>query len=144
VNLTIKDAQSKEYKYTMNKENNLYSLSAGILPSGIYSYVAQCVRNGKTFKSEGAFRVENSELELLNLVANHQLLKQLANKNHGIFSSINAYEKIIEHLKKQMSSKPIIVNERKADPLLNMAWVLLVIVLLISVEWGLRKYFGAY
>ena len=144
VNLKLVDAQKKEYSYVMNKESNTYSLNAGILPSGIYSFAGQCVRNGKTYTSVGAFRIENSEQELQNLVANHGLLKQVANKHQGIFCYPNELQKIVEHLKKQSSSKPIIVSEKKVDPIINLPWILLLIVLIITIEWGLRKYFGAY
>jgi hypothetical protein len=142
--LKLVDAQKKEYSYVMNKESNTYSLNAGILPSGIYSFAGQCVRNGKTYTSVGAFRIENSEQELQNLVANHGLLKQVANKHQGIFCYPNELQKIVEHLKKQSSSKPIIVSEKKVDPIINLPWVLLLIVLILTIEWGLRKYFGAY
>jgi hypothetical protein len=53
-------------------------------------------------------------------------------------------QKIVAHLKKQSSSKPIIVSEKKVDPIINLPWVLLLIVLILTIEWGLRKYFGAY
>ncbi len=144
VTLKVMDTKKKEFNYTMNKESSTYSLNAGFLASGVYTFVGQCTRNGKTFSAEGSFRVETSEQELQNLVANHELLKQLSNKHQGIFCHSKELSKIVEHLKKQNSSKPIIVNEKKVDPLLNIGWILLIIVFIISLEWGLRKYFGAY
>lgn len=144
VNLTILDANGKSFNYIMNKETDNYSLSAGILPSGVYTYKGKCQRNGKDYLSEGVFRVDNTEIELQDLVANHTMLRTLANKNQGITTSINEYKKIIEHIKQQASSKPRIINERKTEPFIQLVWVLLLIVLLLGIEWVLRKFYGTY
>lgn len=144
VTLKVFAADKKVYNYIMNKESSTYSLNAGILPSGVYTFMGECTRNGKKFISGGSFRIETSEQELQNLVANHELLKQLSNKHQGLFCYPKDYRKIVEDLKKQNTSKPIIITEKKVDPLLNIGWILLFIVLIISLEWGLRKFYGGY
>ncbi|PSR05702.1 MAG: hypothetical protein BRD50_00065, partial [Bacteroidetes bacterium SW_11_45_7] len=83
VTITITDEEGKEYPFTFNRTSNAYTLDAGFLPVGDYSFTASTSYNNEKFTYSGDFSVKPLQLELLQTKANHQLLYTLARKYGG-------------------------------------------------------------
>ena len=83
--------------------------------------------------------MEALHLEQANLTANHTLLKTISSITGGKMfypdqlSSLNA---------ELQTLKPVIYTHTRFSEMLNLLWVIILIILLLSLEWVLRKYHG--
>lgn len=143
INMKIKSekGQEKSYSFKITKESSRFELSN--LPAGLYTFTAEAVILGKKEGTSGQFLVTQSDLELDNLVADHNILKTLSNENNGDFVN---YKNIIE-LRKRLENKGLVnkvVSNEELKDFINLRWILALLIAFAAVEWALRKYFGGY
>ncbi|MCA6074286.1 hypothetical protein [Fulvivirga sedimenti] len=143
INLTIRESNGEEqtYSYVTSEGNSRYTVAG--LKEGVYSYFASTDLEGSTERVSGEFVVQKLNLESMRLTADFNLLRQISEKNGGEFYLWDE----IENLKNDLDSKEaqgIIFSEEKYLSAINLTWIFLLIVLLISVEWVVRKYYGSY
>ena len=144
INLTLTGPQGKKYTNRFNVSGNHYSLDLGTLPSGTYKWTANTTHEKKKYSKSGIFVVEDIGLEQATNTANHGVLKQLSKNSGGKFSSIKTYEKLLDQLE---ARNDITAIERMTIDFWNLvdSWVfMLLIALIFSLEWFLKRYFGAY
>ncbi len=110
---------------------------------GTYSYVARTKIGEESLIERGEFVVNALQLEQLQLTANHDLLKQISTKSGGKYFHLSQRNALRDELL-QTDFKGIIHSDNDRTPLINSFWVICVIVGLLSVEWGLRKFWGGY
>jgi hypothetical protein len=144
VALSIRDRAGKEFTYTFTKLGKAYTLNAGILPVGNYSYKASTNFNGQALAFEGRFSVQPIQLELFEATANHAVLRQLSAKFGGETLPPNQMASIAEKIKNNQSVKPVIYQTTQTKPLINLKWIFALLAGLLAAEWFLRRYFGAY
>jgi hypothetical protein len=144
VTLSIRNREGKEYTYNFNKLGKAYSLNAGILPVGTYSYKATTNFNGQALEFEGKFSVQPIQLELFESTANHAVLRQLSAKFGGEQVLPGALSSLVDKIKANQSVKPVIYQTTKTNPLINLKWIFAILAFLLAFEWFLRRYFGAY
>ena len=144
VNIVITDANNKKFPFAFTKTTNAYRLNAGVFPVGEYSYEARVKVGEKLYTQKGKFSVSALQIELTNTVADHQLLYHLS-KNHGgeLVYPVNM-DKLVEKLQAREDVKSVSYSENKLDDLLNLKWIFFLLLVLLSVEWFLRKRNGAY
>ena len=83
-------------------------------------------------------------LETANLVADHDLLKGMAKITGGQYFEKDKIAEVADVIKKNDNIKPIATYTKKYSMLLNSPWYLAAIVLLLGIEWFLRKWNGGY
>lgn len=142
VQIVVKDAAGKDYKYVFAKNANAYYLNMGSLPQGDYTYTATTSLSGKNYVAKGAFVVAETILESVELVANHSMLKTISQKTGGEKVYARQMDSIVELIKRNEYVKPVIHSEVSNNRLIENIWYWLVIVLCLSGEWFLRKYWG--
>ncbi len=136
---SVENHKGVQGDYNFSRQGSGYTLSLGTLPEGLYRYTATTTYDGTTYTAEGAFAVEALHLEQANLTANHTLLKTISSISGGKMfypdqlSSLNA---------ELQTLKPVIYTHTRFSEMLNLLWVLILIILLLSLEWVLRKYHG--
>lgn len=142
--LTLKsaDGNTTEKKFFFNRTAGGYALNLGQLPSGNYKYTASTRFNGHTLTSTGSFVVEEQQMEALNLVANHSLLYTMATTTGGQMVDAHNVAQIEELLKQRDDMKTLIYSETRYSDMLNLPLIFILIILLLGVEWFLRKYNG--
>ncbi len=142
--ITLINQDKKEYKYTYSRSSNYYTLSAGMLPTGRYSYVSKVNYSGEALEQKGSFSVQNIQLELYDLTARHDLLRALADKYGGeVFiagQSAGLANKILSNSK----IKPVVYQSSDTKFVINFKWLFGLLMLLLSIEWFLRRYMGSY
>ncbi len=142
VTLSLKDDKGKLYNYTFSKKQTMYSLSAGMFPHGEYSYEAKVKYGDKLYTKSGIVMVKEIVSEKINTVANHQLLYQIAKQSGGKLY----YENQLDNLQKDILSseqiKSITYSHKQLTDLVNLKWIFFLVVLMLSIEWFLRKYNG--
>ncbi|TAG05234.1 MAG: VWA domain-containing protein [Cytophagia bacterium] len=143
INLTLTDAEGKTrtYNFTSAEGNTRFEISG--LPKGVYNYNATAQIRGKSEQSTGQFTVKSLQLEALTTTADHNLLKQLAQKTNGKFYL--PFQ--LENLKKDVLSnrKPnLLHSSEEISEMINLMWLFFFLLLLLTIEWGVRKYQGSY
>lgn len=133
--------ESRSYSYITNENNTRYRVSN--LPEGIYQYQAQANIDGERLQSAGEFTVRSLQIETLNLTANHQLLRQLSTTSGGVFFDQAEINNIGNLLEEQEAKGKIYTSEAYL-PIINLKWLFFVLLALVTMEWGIRKYMGSY
>jgi hypothetical protein len=144
VAMMIRNQDGQEYPFTFNKQGTAYALNAGILPVGNYSFRASTTFNGQNFSYDGRFSVRAIQLELFETTANHGVLRQLSTAFGGVTVFPNELAGIADLIKANKAVKPVIYQSTTTNPLINLKWIFLLLAGLLSLEWFLRRYFGAY
>ncbi|NET34079.1 MAG: hypothetical protein F6K19_18995 [Cyanothece sp. SIO1E1] len=143
VSMVITDGSGKEFNFVFNKTGRAYSLNAGFLPVGNYNYKANVFSNGENLSFSGQFSVEPIQLEVYETAADHGLLRLLSEKFGGQMV-YPAQLSSVNDLLEQQNIKPIIYETSKTRSVINLKWIFFLLLGLLSAEWVLRRYFGAY
>ncbi len=141
LNIVAEDSTVRDYSYVTNQNNTQYRISN--LPEGVYRYTASMDAAGARASVEGEFTVRSSQVETLNLTADHNLLRTVATNNGGDFFEVRQTQALVDKLSTQQATGKIYTSELFL-PLVNLKWLFFVLLLLVSVEWGIRKYMGSY
>ncbi len=139
--ITDEEGKKKNFSYITNENNTRYRISN--LSEGIYQYNASVNLEGQTLTSGGEFTVRSLQIEALDLTANHNMLRQLAEESGGLFFQQDDMDALSDELGNQEVKEKIYTNEAYL-PIINLKWLFFVLMLLVTVEWGIRKYLGSY
>lgn len=142
ISLTITNQDKKQFNYTFSKNSTSYKLNIGLLPPGEYKYEAKVKVNGELFVKQGVVLVKEIIAEKLNTVANHQLLYQLSYRSGGKLIYPKDLDLIAAELKKNQLIKPITYSTNSTTSLIDLKWLLYTIIVLLAIEWFLRKRFS--
>ena len=142
--ITIQDESNNKYPFTFSRTGKTYSLQAGYLPVGSYSFTANTVSGNKSHIETGNFTVSALQAELTESIANHQLLLALSEKTGGRFFLPGNLSSLAEAIRAREDIKPVSYTQKKLDEVINLKWVFALLVLLLSMEWFMRKRNGGY
>ncbi len=142
VTLALKDGNNKTYNYTFSKKQTMYSLSAGQFAAGQYSYEATVKYGDKLFTKSGIVLIKEIVSEKINTIANHQLLYQLSKQSGGKLYYQNQFNELQNELLKTDNIKSITYTHKQLNDLINLKWIFFLILILLSIEWFLRKHNG--
>jgi hypothetical protein len=143
ISLVIEDYEGKNYNYSFGKTSDAYSLDAGQFPVGEYSYKATAEVNNKKSYAAGKFIVTESNFEEMNLKADHKLLALISESTGGQMFYPEDISEIINRIQENENIKAISYIEKDMIELINLKWIFFVLLLIISLEWFLRKYYGS-
>jgi len=144
LNMTLKSADGKSYTSQFSKENNAYHLNLGELPPNDYTWIATTQLGQNKYSKTGAFSVRELVTETQNLVANHGLLKSLSENTNGQFFLQKDMDQIEDVIKKNQNIKTIAVYDSSYHFLLNSYLYFICIIVLLAIEWFIRKWNGGY
>ncbi len=144
VKLVIIDSANRVFPFAFSRTDNAYSLNAGSFAPGLYQYEATAVIENEVMKRKGGFMVMPINVEMLHTVANHNLLYNLASQHSGKMFYPAQLDQISGYLKGREDIKSVSYSEKRYSDLVNMWWVLSLIILLLGVEWLIRKRAGSY
>lgn len=143
VNMTVTNSKGKNYTFTFNKTGNAYTLDAGLLPAGTYSYEAKTVVGTQTQKAKGQFIVKPLQVEFAQTTANHQLLNELATQQGGEMYYLSNMQNMADAIKKNESIKPIIYQNQDIKSWIDLKWIFVLLMLILTTEWFVRKWNGS-
>ncbi len=144
VSLNIRNKNNKIYPFSFNKTENQYELNIGALPEGSYSYDASTMLSSNKYSASGKFNVIKLNLEELNTVADFDNLRNLSELTGAKAFRATELEKLKVELLNNENFKTLSYEENKTDELINLKWIFVLILLLLSFEWVIRKYLGVY
>lgn len=137
------DSITKPLSFIFGKEVSSYVLDAGRLSAGKWNWKASTKEGGEDITSNGILIVKDFNAELMQTQANHLLLKSLAHQQQGNYYTHSQWEKLFNDLKDKDNTTREIITERETEEPIRFTWIFILIVLLMTAEWFIRKYNGA-
>lgn len=144
VRMTISNSEGRDYPFSFRRTSEAYRLDAGSLPVGDYRYRALVEWEADTLVEEGVFKVNPVQVERTRTVADHSLLFDLSEQSGGELFYPDDMERIPERIRERGDAKPVRYTQERMSDLIAWRWIFLPLLLLASLEWGLRKRLGAY
>lgn len=144
VEMKIIDAEGKEYSFAFSRTSNAYRLDAGRLPVGEYRYEAKVEWEGDTLAEEGVFRVTPVQLESARTVADHGLLYDLSRRTGGEMFHPEDMGAFASRILEGDAASPVRYTQERMSDLIGWKWLFLPLLLLMTLEWGIRKRSGVY
>lgn len=143
IELNIKD---REKQYTLSLDHITRGQYEGMLagiPEGEYSYEARVgIENQLIGTDSGNFSVGGSNAEFIETRMNENLLRQMAERSGGKYFDVDDWGRLGEEIKSLPKFLPETKREEARFPLWNLPWVYAAIVLLLAMEWFIRKRIG--
>jgi hypothetical protein len=143
VKLVVKNASGKSFNYTFSKTAKAYQIDLGLLPVGNYNYLATTTVGAKVEKVKGQFAVIPLQVEFLQTTANHQLLYEIATETGGKVFYPQQLQELEAQLRQNETIKPLIYKQQTTQSWINLKWIFVLLLTLLSVEWFIRKWNGS-
>ena len=133
------DKIKKEYDFINGTSMNTFKLEK--LPVGRYRYSASTTIGDEQLTVAGQFVVRDLKLEERDLVAKPQNLKALSANNRGEYiADFDEIEDFVANLQPQSK----IHSKEEEKGVHRMWWLFVIIIVIATLEWSLRKYHGDY
>ena len=140
INLELIKSEGKRIQYSFFNSPGNGSFQTENLTEGNYKFVATATLNGKAEKDQGEFIVKANQLEVQDLQANHNLLKQLSISTGGKSVSIANMLSLLPA--PGNLPKPLVEFTDWDENILSQWWILFTILGLATAEWAIRKWNG--
>lgn len=144
VELSLRNEENKDYKYTFSRNQKYYTVNAGKFAPGNYTYTASVSFGGKVLTAKGSFNIEKMQLELNDLTARHYILAGLSEKTGGTMVYPQNLSSLADTILNSREWKPVLYEQSFTTTVIHLKWVFFLILVLLSAEWFLRRYFGSY
>ena len=144
VSIRIKNDTLKEFSYLFDRKDDYYQLNAGSMEPGDYTFVAETQLGNQHFTEKGNFSILKNEIEIQNNQADFSVLYQLAQQTGGRFLPFENYGTLLDEIK---ANKQINIQQHKEtiqSEWINVKAFFFLLILLLGIEWFLRKYWGIY
>lgn len=142
VSMIITDEAKKQFTYTFSKTSKGYHLNASNFPPGNYTYRAQVKIDTRVFEQTGGFTVKPLMAEYTGLVADHALLYNISRKTGGQLFYPKQMGELQKKLMDNENIKTLVHEQKEVNDFINLRFIFFVLLLLLSVEWFVRKYNG--
>jgi len=141
INLKTTNQETQEvYNAPFLLKRNSYTVDLSNLEAGTYDFIASV--EGQGLVRSGTFIIVPFEIEQQFLNANVNDLKTIASSTDGLFIPIDDVPNLIDILINDNRYKPIEKSKENIVPLIDWKWLLGLLVLLLALEWFIRKYNG--
>jgi hypothetical protein len=122
--------------------SGLYEGSINGLPEGDYAYAAKAIADGRVLgEDKGKFSVGKMNIEFLDTKMNKQLLEQIAYKTGGTYASIENADGVLSSIAKRKFSAQEVTTAKEIE-IWNWEYVAGLLIILLSLEWFIRKRSG--
>lgn len=139
VKINLKSLSGKNYSFLFTRSGQSYQLNAGALPVGEYTYQATTANGKQAFTANGQITIKPLNLETRQSTANHGLLRNMAAQSGGQMLLPSQINKLADLIRKNENIKTIVYEDKRYSDLVDVKWVFVLILLLLSAEWFLRK-----
>ena len=140
VSLILTNSNKKEFKFIFDKIDDKYLLDLGNLASEKYSVYAKVDK--RNYEKYGQLTIRPVQIEALSTVADHQLLYNLSNITGGKSFSLSEFNSISNYINKTQNKSSLTTIEDRLKQFIDFEMILLILLILISSEWFVRKYNG--
>ncbi len=138
--LLLQDSSGSKYPYVFSRKQAEYRLNMGSLPKGHYSFRVSANLGDTLLERAGSFRVIKSNLEAVKTQANHRTLQLVAAQTGGKMFFPDQYQEILEQLNRD--ARPVTQVTTHFSSLIHNKWWFVCVLILLTLEWFLRKFWG--
>ncbi|MGB7786138.1 MAG: VWA domain-containing protein, partial [Salinimicrobium sp.] len=141
LNLQLKNEETgeqQEIPFSLNGNN--YSVDLSNLAAGNYSFTVNV--SGENLSKRGNFRLADFDVEQQFVRANLEGLQNVAQEKGQKTYFLNDYKALKQQLLTDNSYIPVQKSRINNVPLIDWYYLLGIIILALSLEWFLRKYYG--
>jgi hypothetical protein len=139
--ITVTNAETKQSKnYYLLKGNNSFSVNLDGLTAGKYNFSVKELNSNTSYSSH--FEILDFDIEKQFVNPDVLKLKQLALQTNGKAFFENQADDLINTLLENKEYKSIEKNVSTKTPLIDWVWLLILITILLTTEWFVRKYNG--
>lgn len=142
--LNVYKADGTKFGFSFTKTSTAYRLNAGSFPPGEYRYEAFVKGHPKNLKAKGEFTVTPVIAEQINTMADHSLLNTLALQKAGKMYYPSQIEALKSDLLKREDITVVSYIQTTMQEIIEEKWIFILILIVLSVEWFIRKYIGLY
>jgi hypothetical protein len=114
-------------------------LDAGSLPVGEYIYDASVKQGNQTFTAKGQLTIKPLNLETRQSAADHQLLSAMAKQSGGQMLMPSQLGQLADLIRKNDNIKTVVYEDKHYSDLVDLKWLFIIILALLSAEWFMRK-----
>ncbi|MDA3883938.1 MAG: hypothetical protein PF481_11720 [Bacteroidales bacterium] len=142
ISLQIRDSIGTEYTYMFTPQSQRYVVNAGSFPPGKYTYKASCTYNNKQHSEKGIILVTQNQKEFISTRAQAGLMREVAQETGGSLFVPQTMSAILDSISRNVQITPVSHSSQKRANILDYWQLLLILVIALSVEWFLRKFYG--
>jgi hypothetical protein len=139
VKIELKGQSGKNYSFLFTRNGQSYQLDAGTLPVDDYTYTATTKLGNRQFSASGQLNIKALNLETRQSAANHKLLSAIAKQSGGEMLLPSQVGQLVDLIRKNDNIKTVVYEDKHYSDMIDVKWVFGLILLLLSVEWFLRK-----
>lgn len=139
VKINLKSVDGKNYSFLFTRSGQSYQLDAGALPVGEYAYSATTKVGLHSFTASGQLTVKALNLETRQSAANHQLLNNMAKQSGGQMLLPSQINQLADLIRKNDNIKTVVYQDKHYSDMIDVKWIFIVILALLSTEWFIRK-----
>jgi hypothetical protein len=139
--ISVVNAATKQTKnYDLLKGSNSFSANLEGLPAGKYNFTVKELNSNTSYSSH--FEILDFDIEKQFVNPDVQKLQQLAQQTGGKAFFENQADNLINTLLENNEYKSIEKNISTKTPIIDWVWLLILIAVLLTTEWFVRKYNG--
>lgn len=139
--ISVVNAATKQAKnYDLLKGSNSFSANLEGLPAGKYNFTVKELNSNTSYASH--FEILDFDIEKQFVNPDVAKLKQLAQQTGGKAFFENQADNLISTLLENNEYKSIEKNISSKTPIIDWVWLLILIAVLLTTEWFVRKYNG--
>ena len=141
ITIAVTNSKTKQTKnFDLLKGNNVYKVNLDGLKAGSYEFVVKELNSKATYSS--SFEILDFDIEKQFVNPDKEKLTQLATQTNGQVFYPNQVDELIKTLLQDQEYKSIQKNIVTKTPLIDWWWLLVLIAVLLTAEWFIRKYNG--
>ena len=99
---------------------------------------------GKSYEKSGVFVVTDISLENLESSANHNLLSQMATKSNGDFYELKNLDQLLDDIGERSDIVKVTSEESTFKDIIDYKWLFFLLIVLLGLEWFVRRRAGSY
>jgi hypothetical protein len=139
IRIELKSQSGKNYSFLFTRNGQSYQLDAGALPVDEYSYSATTKLGNQAFTATGQLTIKPLNLETRQSAADHHLLYNLSKQSGGQMLQPSQISQLADLIRKNENVKTVVYEDKHYSDLVDLKWIFVLILGLLSVEWFLRK-----
>ena len=104
-----------------------------------YSYSATTKLGNQSFNATGQFTIKPLNLETRQSAADHRLLADMAKQSGGQMLQPSQISQLADLIRKNENIKTVVYEDKHYSDLVDLKWIFVLILALLSAEWFIRK-----
>jgi hypothetical protein len=142
--ITLRNEAGEDLAYTFSRVGTGYRLDAGILPPGRYTWRATTKLDAEPLSATGELLVEPLVAERLSTVADHALMATLAARSQGSMVGPDGIAGLAQAIQEKGTIVPRSYGHARFTDIIGLRWIFGLLLVLLTVEWAVRRRSGSY